>query len=230
MTVRKTSQRIFLRNKQVLTHLFNIADSEGILTASTYAIACELGMYRQTLSRILQRLAQTGAVILADQACTPIRVTKTMQETVTETVTKNMTNTVTKNVTNTVTEDVTQVTLPKTCHSAEAVGATVSWTTTCTLPHIQRYVTDNTENVTLSSQIVTESSQNVTLFAEIVTQTVTDKKETKQKNEEIPPVPPKEEKKQKKRKKLTPHRVRARGNTYANHHQVTELGNISFVK
>ena len=203
MTARKPSQRIFLRDKQVLTHLFNIADSEGMLTTSTYAIACKLGMHRQTLSRILQRLAKTGAVVLADHACTPIRVTKTLQETVTE----NVTQTVTQNATNTVTEGVTQVTLPMTGHSAEAVGATISWTTTCTLPHTPRYVTGNAENVTLLSQNVTESPQDVTespqivtLSTDIVTQTVTDKKETKQKNEEIPPAPPKEEKKQKKEK------------------------------
>ena len=54
--------------------------------------------------------------------------------------------------------------------------------------------------MTLSSQTVTESPQIVTLSTEIVTQTVTNKKETKQKNEEIPPAPPKEEKKQKKEK------------------------------
>ena len=188
MTARKPSQRIFLRDKQVLTHIFNIADSEGMLTASTYAIACKLGMHRQTLSRILQRLVKTGAVVLADHACTPIRVTKTVTETVTESVTES------------VTEGVTEVTLPMTGHSAEAMGATISWTATCTLPHTPRYVTGNAENVTLLSQDVTESPQIVTLSTDIVTQTVTDKKETKQKNEEIPPAPPKEEKKQKKEK------------------------------
>ena len=161
MTARKPSQQIFLRDRQVLTHLFNIAD----------------------------------------HACTPIRVTKNLQETVTETVTKTVTESVTESVTETVTETVTegvtegvtQVTLPMTGHSAEAVGAPISWAATCTLPHTPRYVTGNAENVTLLSQNVTESPQNVT-------QTVTDKKETKQKNEEIPPAPPKEEKKQKKEK------------------------------
>ena len=191
MTVRQPSQRIFQRDRQVLAHLLTIADNKGMLTGSTYAIACELGMHRQTLSRILQRLSKAGDVVLADHACTPIRVTKTTQEPVTETVTHT----------------VTEVTLHKTDESTVATGATVLWTVTCTLPHTPMYVTGNTENVTLSSQnvtespqIVMESPQIVTLSAEIVTQTVTDKKETKQKNEEIPPAPPKEGKKQKKEK------------------------------
>ena len=177
MTVRQPSQRIFQRDRQVLAYLLTIADSEGMLTGSTYAIARELGMHRQTLSRILQRLSKAGDVVLADHACTPIRVTKTTQEPVTEPVTHT----------------VTEVTSSLTDESTVAAGATVLWTVTCTLPHTPRYVTVNTENVT-------ESPQIVTLSTNIVTQTVTDKKETKQKNEEIPHAPPKEEKKQKKEK------------------------------
>ena len=188
MTARHTSQRISQRDRQVLAHLLTIADNKGMLTGSTYAIACELGMHRQTLSRILQRLSKAGDVVLADHACTPIRVTKTTQEPVTETVTHT----------------VTEVTLHKTDESTVAEGATVLWTVTCTFQYIPRYVTVNTETVTLSSQNVTESPEIVTLSPEIVTQTVTDKKETKQKNEEIPPAPPKEEKKQKKEKNSPP--------------------------
>ena len=181
MTVRQPSQRIFQRDRQVLDYLRFISDSEGAVTGSTYAIARELGMHRQTLSRILQRLAKTNDVVLADHACTPIRVTKTLQNPVTEPVTHT----------------VTEVTLHKTGESTVATGATILWTVTCTLPHTPMYVTGNTENVT-------ESPQNVTLSTENVTQTLTDKKETKQKNEEIPPAPPKEEKKQKKEKNSPP--------------------------
>ena len=203
MTARYTSQRISQRDRQVLDYLRFISDSEGAVTGSTYAIARELGMHRQTLSRILQRLAKAGDVVLADHACTPIRVTKTMQRPVTEPVTQNVTEvtpSVTETVTEPVTHTVTEVTSYKTDVSTVAAGATISWTVTCTFPYIPRYVTSNTENVTESPQIVTESPQIVTLSTEIVTQTVTDKKETKQKNEEIPPAPPKEEKKQKKEK------------------------------
>ena len=206
MTVRQPSQRIFQRDRQVLAHLLTIADNNGMLTTSTYAIARELGMHRQTLSRILQRLAKASGVVLADHSCTPIRVTKTLQRPVTEPVTQNVTEVtpsvteVTPSVTETVTHTVTEVTLHKTDESTVATGATILWTVTCTLPHTPMYVTVNTETVTLSSQNVTESPQIVTLSADIVTQTVTDKKETKQKNEEIPPAPPKEEKKQKKEK------------------------------
>ena len=209
MTARYTSQRIFQRDRQVLAHLLTIADNKGMLTTSTYAIACELGMHRQTLSRILQRLSKAGDVVLADHACTPIRVTITTQKPVTQ---------VKPSVTETVTHTVTQVTSSMTDESTVAAGATILWTVTCTFPYIPRYVTGNTETVTLSSQNVTESPQIVThsslnvtespeivtLSAEIVTQTVTDKKETKQKNEEIPPAPPKEEKKQKKEKNSPP--------------------------
>ena len=210
MTARYTSQRISQRDRQVLDYLRFISDSEGAVTGSTYAIARELGMHRQTLSRILQRFAKTGDVVLADHACIPIRVTKTTQKPVTEPVTQNVTD-VTPSVTETVTHTVTEVTLHKTDESTVAAGATVLWTVTCTLPHTPMYVTGNTETVTLSSQNVTESPQIVTLSADIVTlsadivtQTVTDKKETKQKNEEIPPAPPKEEKKQKKEKNSPP--------------------------
>ena len=199
MTARHPSLRISQRDRMVLDYLLFISDSEGTVTGSTYAIACELGMHRQTLSRILQRLAKSGDVVLADHACTPIRVTKTMQETVTEPVTQNVTE-VTPSVTETVTETVTQGMPHMTDVSTVAAGATISWTVTCTFLYIPRYVMNNTENVTLSSQTVTESPQIVTLSTDIVTQTVTDKKETKQKNEEIPPAPPKEEKKQKKEK------------------------------
>ena len=199
MTARHTSLRISQRDRQVLAHLLTIADNNGMLTTSTYAIARELGMHRQTLSRILQRLAKTNDVVLADHACTPIRVTKTLQRPVTEPVTQNVTE-MTPSVTKPVTHTVTEVTSSLTDESTVAAGATVLWTVTCTLPHTPMYVTGNTENVTLSSQNVTESPEIVTLSPEIVTQTVTDKKETKQKNEEIPPAPPKEEKKQKKEK------------------------------
>ena len=194
MTARHTSQRISQRDRQVLDYLRFIADNEGTVGGSTYAIARELGMHRQTLSRVLQRLAKTGAVVLEDHACTPVRVTNH----VTDNVTDNVTNNVTNNVTDTVTDIVTDI-----------GPQNVLWTITCTLPHIPRYVTGNTENVTLSPENVTFSPKIVTLSPEIETQTVTDKKETKQKNEEIPPAPPKEEKKQKKEKNpLTPACVR----------------------
>ena len=60
MSTRHPSQQIAQRDRQVLDHLLSIADSEGRLSGSTYAIACELGMHRQTLSRILQRLAKSS--------------------------------------------------------------------------------------------------------------------------------------------------------------------------
>ena len=87
MSTRHLSQQIALRDRRVLDHLLSIADSEGRLSSSTYAIACELGFHRQTLSRILRRLAKTGVVTLDHHACTPIRVTENVTETVTDDVT-----------------------------------------------------------------------------------------------------------------------------------------------
>ena len=76
MTAQQSTRYSSLRDQQVLEHLLSIADSEGRLSCSTYAISCELGLHRQTLSRILLRLARTGCVTLADHSCTPIHVTK----------------------------------------------------------------------------------------------------------------------------------------------------------
>ena len=70
MTTRHDSQR----DNQVRDFLLSIADSEGRLSCSTYAIACQLGLHRQTVSRILTRLARKGFVALAGHACTPERV------------------------------------------------------------------------------------------------------------------------------------------------------------
>ena len=75
MAARQSSRHLSQRDRQVVDHLLSIADSEGRLTSSTYAIASKLGFHRQTLSRILVRLAKAGAVTLADHSCTPIRMT-----------------------------------------------------------------------------------------------------------------------------------------------------------
>ena len=165
MSTRHTSQQIAQRDRQVLDHLLSIADSEGRLSSSTYAIACELRLHRQTLSRILRRLAKTGTVTLSNHACTPIRVTE--------------------NVTEDVTAEAEDVTAPMT---EVPTGAMISWTVTCTLSYQPGYVTGQPKDVTVSDCNNAVSDDN---------------KETKQKNEEIPPAPPKEEKKQKKEKNNT---------------------------
>ena len=134
MTAQQSTRYSSLRDQQVLEHLLSIADSEGRLSCSTYAISCELELHRQTLSRILLRLARTGCVTLADHSCTPIHVTK----------------------------DVPLQT-----------------------PDVTLFVTDSVTNTMAS--------------------TVTDKKETKQKNEEIPPAPLQEDKKQNKEKNTPSH-------------------------
>ena len=166
MSTRHPSQQIAQRDRQVLDHLLSIADSEGRLSSSTYAIACELGLHRQTLSRILRRLAKTGTVTLDHHACTPIRVT----ENVTEGVTAE-----TEDVTPPVTEGPT--------------GAIISWTVTYSLSYQPGYVMTQPKDVTVSDCNIAVSDDN---------------KETKQKNEEIPPAPPKEEKKQNKENSPSP--------------------------
>ena len=166
MTAQQSTRYSYLRDQQVLEHLLSIADSEGRLSCSTYAISCELGLHRQTLSRILHRLARTGCVTLADHSCTPIHVTKDVPQQTSD-VTLPVTNSVTDSETNFVTYTIVPLS---------------PYATTLSVPL-------PTENVTL---FVTDSVTNT------MTSTVTDKKETKQKNEEIPPAPPKEEKKQKK--------------------------------
>ena len=127
MTARHPSQQIAQRDRLVLDHLLSIADSEGRLSSSTYAIACELGLHRQTLSRILRRLAKTGTVTLDHHACTPIRVTKNVTEGVTAE---------TEGVTSPVTEVPT--------------GAIISWTVTSSLSYEPGYVMGQPKDVTVS--------------------------------------------------------------------------------
>ncbi len=212
MTARHPSRLFPQRDRQVLDYLLSVADSEGKLTDSTYAIARALGMHRQTLTRILHRLATAGAVTLDDHACRPIRVTNNVtpavMNNVTQCVTSSVTNPVTLSVTNNVTLPVTQcVTLPVTLPtnekdkaSTETFCGIISWSITCTIPITPSYVSGCAENASFPGKSVTYSPESVTLLATIATPTVTDKKETKQKNEDIPPAPPKEEKKQKKEK------------------------------
>ncbi len=171
MSTRHPSQQIAQRDRLVLDHLLSIADSEGRLSGSTYAIACELGLHRQTLSRILRRLAKTGTVTLDHHTCTPIRVTEGVTEGVT-TKAEDVTPHVTKNPT----------------------GAIISWTVTYSLSYEPGYVMGQPKDVTVSDCNIAVSDEN---------------KETKQKNEEIPPAPPKEEK-NKTKKTHPPPRVRAR--------------------
>ena len=204
MTARHPSPIFSQRDRQVLDYLLSVADSEGMLTRSTYAIARDLGMHRQTLTRILHRLATAGAVTLDDHACRPIRVTNNVTQCVTSSVTNPVTLSVTNPVTLPVTLPVTQcVTLPtneKDKVSTESFCEIGSWSITCTIPVTPNYVSGCAEKASFSGKSVTYSPESVTLLATIATPTVTDKKETKQKNEEIPPTPPKEEKKQKKEK------------------------------
>ena len=173
MTAQQSTRYSYLRDQQVLDHLLSIADSKGRLSCSTYAISCELGLHRQTLSRILLRLARTGCVTLADHSCTPIHVTKDVPL-----QTPDVTHPVTNSVTNFVTNFVTYTIVPLSPYAT---------TLSVPLP---------TENVTL---FVTDSVTNT------MTSTVTDKKETKQKNEEVPPAPLQEDKKQNKEKNTPSH-------------------------
>ena len=201
MTTRHTSERFPQPDWLVLDYLRLIADSEGNLKDSTYSIARDLDMHRQKLSRILQRLAKTGAVTLDDHVCRPIRVTRHVTKNVTRHVTRHVTKNVTKNVTQHVTPSVTQPPSDEDDDDADAALEIGYWSITCTVSLAPRYVSGGAENTTLSREPVTLSPESVTFLVTIETPTVTDKKETKQKNEEIPPAPPKEEKKQKKEKK-----------------------------
>ena len=161
MAARKSSRYLSQRDRQVLDHLLSIADSKGRLTSSTYAIAIELGLHRQTLSRILVRLAKADTVVLADHSCTPIRMTGNVTAE-------------TADVTHSVTPPISEA----------ATYEMYSWFITYTIP--------------CSPHDMARPEENVTDSAPTVTPHVTDKEETKQKNEETPPAPPQEEKKQNK--------------------------------
>ena len=137
MSTRHPSQQIAQRDRQVLDHLLSIADSEGRLSNSTYAIACELGLHRQTLSRILRRLAKTGTVTLDHHACTPIRVTK--------------------NVTEGVTAETEDVKPPAT---EVPTGAIISWTVTYSLSYQPGYVMTQPKDVTVSDCNIAVSDDN----------------------------------------------------------------------
>ena len=137
MSTRQPSQQIAQRDRQVLDHLLSIADSEGRLSCSTYAIACELGLHRQTLSRILRRLAKTGTVTLDHHACTPIRVTD--------------------GETKGVTAEAEDVTPPTT---EVPTGAIISWTVTYSLSYQPGYVMGQPKDVTISDCNVAVSDDN----------------------------------------------------------------------
>ena len=141
MSTRHPSLQIAQRDRQVLDHLLSIADSEGRLSSSTYAIACELGLHRQTLSRILRRLAKTGTVTLDHHACTPIRVMKNVTEGVTEGVTTEAED---------VTPPVTEV----------PTGAIISWTVTYSLSYQPGYVMTQPKDVTVSDCNIAVSDDN----------------------------------------------------------------------
>ncbi|MBR6979818.1 MAG: hypothetical protein IKH88_08290 [Prevotella sp.] len=180
------------REALILVYLLANADNEGMVTSSTYAMAIELKTHRQSLSRIINHLAQTGWVSIEETApCTPYRdgiipvspkecqphlMTVEKQPTVTESVTSDVTSDVTNGVTYNVTNDVTFSDNRKevTTHCASSG---------CKHSHL--------EDVTLF--VTSDVTDDVTLD-------VTIKEEKKQKKEEFPPAPPKEEKKQKKEK------------------------------
>ncbi len=185
MTAQHLSKLLLKRDKQVLDYLLSIADSEGNLTDSTYAIAHDLGIHRQILSRILSRLARTGAVTLDNHACRPIRVTG------------DVTGDVTSDVTDDVTQSMSQSATDDAASTSYRIG---SWSVTYAIFSVPKYASENAENDTLVTGAVTS----------VVTSAVTNKKETKQQNEEISPAPPKEEKNKKKKKAQPITRARAK--------------------
>ena len=99
------------REALILVYLLANADNKGVVNSSTYAMAIELKIHRQTLSRIINHLAQTGWVSIDEPApCTPCRdgiptsspqkgpkhlMTAENQSTVTPTVMSDVTNDVT---------------------------------------------------------------------------------------------------------------------------------------
>ena len=192
------------REALILVYLLANADNKGVVNSSTYAMAIELKIHRQTLSRIINHLAQTRWVSIDEPApCTPCRdgipttspqkgpkhlMTAENQSTVTPTVMSDVTNDVTLPVTNDVTLPVTNdVTLPVTndvtLFDTKKIGSTHCVSSECKHSHLDGVTGDVTLDVT-----------------EGVTLDVTTKEEKKQKKEEFPPAPPKEEKKQKKEK------------------------------
>ena len=62
------------REALILVYLLANVDNEGEVTSSIYAIAIELKIHRQTLSRIINHLAQTGWVAIDESTpCAPCR-------------------------------------------------------------------------------------------------------------------------------------------------------------
>ncbi len=198
------------REALILVYLLANADNKGVVNSSTYAMAIELKIHRQTLSRIINHLAQTRWVSIDEPApCTPCRngipttspqkgpkhlMTAENQSTVTPTVMSDVTNDVTLPVTNDVTLPVTN---DVTLFDTKKIGSTHCVSSECKHSHLDGVTLGVTGDVTLD---VTEG----------VTLDVTTKEEKKQKKEEFPPAPPKEEKKQKKEKTPTQPRMHTR--------------------
>ena len=208
------------REALILVYLLANADNEGVMTSSIYAIAIELKIHRQTLSRIINHLAQTGWVAIDESTpCTPCkdRILPASQEecqyhpTTTEKLpnvtlpgTNNGTLPGTNNVTLPVTNDVT---LPVTNNVTSDVTPFVTSGVTSGVTLSDARKADLTRCVSNECKLGHSGSVtgDVTLgvtgdVTPPVTLDVTEKEEKKQKKEECPPAPPKEEKKQKKEK------------------------------
>ena len=170
------------REALILVYLFFEADEEGKVHSSIYALARQLNMHRQTLTRIINRLCEKGYTTWETTAAPGQRhllyVTLDVTDGVTKDVTKDVTDGVTKDVTDGVTKKVT-------CSDEKNDSTTHSQSSRC----------NNTEDKTATSAMTLYMTQGVT---QDVTQGVTTKEETKEKKEENPPAPPQEEKKQKK--------------------------------
>lgn len=198
MTAQHLSKLLLKRDKQVLDYLLSIADSEGNLTDSTYAIAHDLGIHRQILSRILRRLARTGAVTLDNHACRPIRVTD--------------------DVTGDVTQSMSQSATDDAVSTSYRIG---SWSVTYTIFSVPKYASENAENDTLVTGAVTSVvTSAVTNKKETKQQNeeispAPPKEEKKQKKKKAQPITRARAKKF--RRKSTIYRSRCDANTSSTH-------------
>ena len=173
MNIRKLYSLIPDKRKVlVLIYIHSVADGGGRVGRAVYTMASDLGLHRQTLTRILKQLEAAGMITLSNETGHTLKMTPIMKMLLDDTKPSSETSGVTESVTDDVTESVT-------LSNSIQTDATACNTALC----ISSKTIDDSQSVTL------DVTQGVTLDVQ--------NDADKENKEESTPTPPKEEKKEK---------------------------------
>ncbi len=168
------------REGLIWIYLLSLADDEGKVDSSVNAMALQLNIHRQTLSRFIKHLCDQGYATWeikgSSRQPNVLRITALATGETTTAVTEERTTAVTEERTTFVTEN-----------------ATVHTTPDNSAMHMKPEGYENEDNPYATTDVTT-------CLTTCLTTDVTGKREKKQKKEKNPPAPPEKEKKQKKDK------------------------------